>query len=143
MTPDPIRTDARNAARDRRHGSDAACGLCGYRNPDALVRVNRTLLEAHHVFGRANDAELTVPLCRNCHAETTEAQLAAGVRFSQPPTLLHQLASALASLAGLLVALGDRFAFWAAALAALLGKLDHEMPAWRSWPEAQPWRGAS
>jgi hypothetical protein len=42
------------------------------------------LLEAHHVVGKAHDAELTVPLCRNCHALATEDLLRAGV--SMKPT---------------------------------------------------------
>ena len=42
------------------------------------------LLEAHHVVGKAHDAKLTVPLCRNCHALATEDLLRAGV--SMKPT---------------------------------------------------------
>jgi hypothetical protein len=142
MDPNPIRTDARRARRTRILGPDAACALCGYLTPEALIPMKRTLLEAHHVCTRDNDPDLTVPLCRNCHAEMTEAQRAAGVCFASPPTLLHQLASALASLAAMFAAIGDRFAFWAAALATLVATLDREVPAWRSWPDAQPWRGA-
>jgi hypothetical protein len=62
-----------------RLGSDAACVLCGYQNPFALIAVPRTLLEAHHIFGRKRDPKSTVKLCRNCHAEITEELRRAGV----------------------------------------------------------------
>ena len=143
MTPDPIRTDARKARQNRRYGYGAACSICGNRSPEALVGMKRSLLEEHHVCTRANDPAFTVPLCRNCHAEITEGQRAAGVDFALPPTLVHQLASTLASLAALFTTLADRFGFWAAALSMFLLKLDREVPVWRSWPEAQPWRGVS
>src|SRR5579883_1053840 len=42
------------------------CGLCG--ETDA-----RCLMEAHHVFGRAN-ADDTVLLCRNCHDKVSDRQ---------------------------------------------------------------------
>lgn len=65
--------------RIERLGDDCACALCGYRNPFALIVVSRTLLEAHHVFGRKRDSESTVVLCRNCHAEITELIRRAGI----------------------------------------------------------------
>jgi hypothetical protein len=143
MDPNPIRTDARRARRERTLGPGAACALCGYANPDGLLRVKCSLLEAHHVCARANDPELTVVLCRNCHAEVTEGQRAAGVSFGAPPTVLHQFVAALASLAVFLLDLGQRLAAWSEALAALVPKLDLALPEWRSWPEAQLWRGLS
>lgn len=50
--------------------------LCGVTTPEALLRVDHTILEAHHVFGRANDANTTMIVCRNCHAVLTEGQRA-------------------------------------------------------------------
>lgn len=142
MDPNPIRNDARKAQRGRSLGAHAACALCGYANPEALIRVRRSLLEHHHVCAKANDPELTVVLCRNCHAEVTEGQRVAGVRFGAPATVLHQFTAALASLAVFVWALGGRFADWATAFTAFIARLDQELPSWRSWPEAQPWRGA-
>ena len=72
MDVEPARTAARRRRRIERLGPDCACALCGYRNPWALILVSRTLLEAHHVFGRKRDSKSTVVLCRNCHAEITE-----------------------------------------------------------------------
>jgi hypothetical protein len=143
MIPNPIRSDARKAQRGRTLGPNAACILCGYRNPDALLRVRRSLLENHHVCAKANDAELTVVLCRNCHGEVTEGQRITGVSFEAPPSLLHQFMAALASLAVFLLDLGNRMLIWAGALEGLLARLDRELPNWRIWPEAQPWGGAA
>ena len=84
MTPDPIRTDARRARRVRALAPDAACVLCCVTTLEALIAADRTLLEAHHACGRANDPALTVPVCRNCHAVLTEGQRAAGASLAQP-----------------------------------------------------------
>lgn len=79
MDADPARTAARRGRRIGRLGPGCTCALCGYRNPYALIRVSRTLLEEHHNFGRKRDSESTVTLCRNCHAEVTEDLLREGV----------------------------------------------------------------
>src|SRR5262245_49744934 len=98
MTPDPVRSDARRARHLRKLGPDAACALCGVMTPEVLIVAKRTVLEAHHACGRAHDPDLTIPLCRNCHAVQTEGQRMAGVDFSPPSTFLHQLVAALTSL---------------------------------------------
>lgn len=143
MTPDPIRSDARWARRSRLHGPGAACARCGLTTPETLFAADRSILEAHHVCGRANDGGLTVPVCRNCHAELTEGQRAAGATFAAPPTVLHQIAAALASVFAFLTDLAERGAAWAGALAALTGELDDAYPAWRSLPSAQALRGGA
>lgn len=81
MDADPARTAARRGRRIDRLGPDCACAICGYRNTFALIRVSRTLLEAHHVFCRKRDSETTVVLCRNCHAEITEDLMRAGIHM--------------------------------------------------------------
>ena len=133
---DPIASEARRAKRGRLLGDNAACVLCGLANIDALTAVSRSLLEAHHVVGHANDAELTVPLCRNCHAELTEGYRDAGVPLNRPPTLLHQLAAVLRSLAAFLQAIGCKLADWAERLIHFLERLDAAVPDWHIWPEA-------
>jgi len=65
------RKAASRARRGRVFGPDAVCQWCGYANPVALVMVEKTLLEEHHVFGGAFDDGTRIPLCRNCHAEMT------------------------------------------------------------------------
>lgn len=99
MDADPARTAARRRRRIERLGPDCACALCGYRNPSALVLVSRTLLEAHHVFGRKRDWGLTVVLCRNCHAEITEDLMRAGVPMVRERDPRRRVAFALLSAA--------------------------------------------
>ena len=142
-SPDPIRTDARRARRARRFGPGAACARCGLATPEALIAADRSILEAHHACGRANDGGLTVPVCRNCHAELTEGQRAAGATFAAPPTVLHQIAAALASFFAFLADLAERGAAWASALAALSTELDGAYPAWRSLPSARALGGGT
>ncbi len=137
MNSDPIKTDARRGRRARSLGHEAACARCGITTPETLVTANRTILEAHHVCGRANDEGLTVPLCRNCHAILTEGQRAAGATLTQPPTLLHQVAAALSSLFVFLRDVGERGPAWVAAISNLIADLDRAFPAWRNLPSAR------
>jgi len=137
MSADPIGTAARQARRERRFGSGTACVRCGITTPETLVPVKRRFLEAHHVCGRANDAGLTVPVCRNCHAILTERQQAAGVTFALPPTALHQIVAALASYFVFQHAMSERGMDWVAALAGLIADLDTAYPEWRSLPNAR------
>jgi hypothetical protein len=137
MTADPIKTAARRARREQRLGSDAACTLCGLTTPDALIAVRRALLEVHHVCGRANDADLTVPVCRNCHAVLTEGQRASSVSLTYPPTILHQVAAALASFFTFLHHIAERGMAWSDALSRLITELDSAFPAWRELPSAR------
>jgi len=63
-SPD-IETRRRHALR--RLGSDhPSCHLCGHDDPCAL--------ELHHLAGRTSDDQI-VPVCRNCHAALSDAQL--------------------------------------------------------------------
>ena len=96
---DPIASAVRQAKRARRIGIDAACVLCGYCTPESLLRVDRTLLERHHVAGRANDADLTVVVCRNCHGELTETLRDAGVSMEAPPNTVTATIQLLRGLA--------------------------------------------
>lgn len=143
MTANPMATAARHARRERRFGPDAACVRCGITTPETLVPVKRRFLEDHHVCGRANAESQTVPVCRNCHAILTESQQAAGVVFQVPPTLLHQLAAALASLFAMLHDLSERGMEWAHALSELITDLDISFPDWRNLPNANAIGGAS
>ena len=133
---DPIANETRRAKRERVLGDDAACVLCGLAKMESLIAVHRNVLEAHHIVGRANDEELTVPLCRNCHAEITEGYRDAGVPLNRPPTLLHKLAAILRALGAMLIALGQKCAAWAEALINLIQRLDSALPTWRNWAEA-------
>lgn len=122
---------AREIRRERRFGPGAACARCGITTSETLVPIKRSILEAHHICGRENDASLTVPVCRNCHATLTEGQRAAGVVFAEPPTLLHQIAAALTSIFAMLHDLSERGMQWAHALSMLAADLDAIYPTWR------------
>ena len=133
---DPIATETRRAKRERMHGDHPACVMCGMGTLDSLIAVNRTVLEAHHIVGRANDDELTAPLCRNCHAELTEGYRNAGVPLNRPPTLLHKLLAVLRAFAAMFAALAQRCAGWAEELRSLIEWLDASFPNWRTFEEA-------
>ena len=103
MDCNPIQTAGRNKRRQERHGGGSSvCMLCGYPDLVALIRVSpewltvhgcqRSLLEKHHLAGRNHDSELTVPLCRNCHAEATEGFLKAGVSMRPEPNPIARVA---------------------------------------------------
>ena len=131
-TIDPLANETRRAKREHLLGEQPACLLCGMENIEALTLVKRSLLEAHHVVGRANDVELTTPLCRNHHAEVTEGYRDAGVPLHRPPTFLHMLAAILRALGALLTALGQKLSAWAEMLIQLIGRLDSDLPSWRT-----------
>ena len=86
MRADPIGNDVRKLRRARRLGPGAACVICGEANRDQLKRMSRSLLERHHLAGRANDPELTVVVCLNHHARLSEAQRDSGVDLHEDPS---------------------------------------------------------
>jgi len=134
MKPDdPIGRDVRKLRRARRLGDGAACVLCGTRNPVALVRAERSLLEAHHLGGKANDDSLVVVVCKNCHAELTEAQHESGIelRRDRERVSLARLEAVLRGLADFFALLVVGLRGWADELARGLSRLDREHPGWR------------
>jgi hypothetical protein len=74
--------------------ASAVCALCGYANPVALIAVDKTLLEEHHVVGAAFDDGTRIPLCRNCHAEITEGIRGTGASMRPQPSLFENLVQA-------------------------------------------------
>jgi hypothetical protein len=88
------RNVARRARRARMFPANAVCAWCGYANPVALIAVDKTLLEEHHVFGAAFDDGTRIPLCRNCHAELTEGIRATGASMRPQPSLFENLIQA-------------------------------------------------
>jgi hypothetical protein len=98
--PDRIRDAVRRAARQARLGRSASCLLCGQDDLEALTRVQRpSVLELHHVVGRANDRELTVVVCLNCHRRLTEGLECAGVSMSEPRQFLERMVMTWRALA--------------------------------------------
>jgi hypothetical protein len=136
--PDPIKNDRRRARRQAALPADACCVLCPESAPEALLMVERSLLEAHHPLGEGIAPELTVPLCRNCHAAQTEAQLAVGVEFHRSErSLLATVASVACALGVFLQALAERLLAWAQQLRQLESTLDQRFAGWRELPEAR------
>lgn len=138
MERNPIGNDARKARRARRLGPDAACVKCGVKTPEALTVVERTMLEEHHVAGRANDDALTVTLCLNCHRIATEGQNVAGVDFGPRETVLERLAAVLLAVGVFLCQLGEWLQEWARRLLNQIAGLDGYAPGWREqgWARA-------
>lgn len=134
---DPIGNDRRRARKAAKLPADALCVLCAEAEPEKLLPVERRLLEAHHVLGEGTAPELTVALCKNCHAAQTQLQLDAGVEFRRRRrTLLETVASVLVALGVFLSALGDRLLKWGQQIFALTAALDRQHPSWRELPEA-------
>lgn len=139
MTDNSAKHAVRRAKQERRVGDDAVCVLCGYAEPEGLRRVPmgqltktvRSVIEEHHVVGRANDPTLTVPLCLRCHAESTEQLRRVEASMQPPRTLLDRLIAILRALAAFFMTLGKQFLNWASELAAFVQALDANCPKWR------------
>lgn len=106
MDRDPVKTAVRRARRQQRLGSEASCAFCGVPDQESLRsvddpklrdRIRQRLLERHHPLGSAQDPELTITLCRNCHALATESLRCADVHMViQGNPLDRQIASSKA-----------------------------------------------
>jgi hypothetical protein len=92
----PSRTAGREMRRLQRLGiGPLVCFRCGYIDPIALIRVKvewlvakglpKSIFEDHHIVGEKHDPDLTVLICRNCHALATEGLLRAGVSMQAAP----------------------------------------------------------
>jgi hypothetical protein len=113
MDRDPSGTATRRLRRLKRLGSDPVCVLCGYANPYGLVPVQRDLLEHHHVVCKHHDQELTVPLCRNCHAEVTEGLRQDDINPRFQPNKVVRIALVLTAMAVFFEKLAPAFRRWA------------------------------
>jgi hypothetical protein len=85
---DPVKKAVRRARRQQRLGSEASCALCGVADQESLRivedpklrdRIRQIVLERHHPLTSAQDPDLTIILCRTCHALATESLRCAGV----------------------------------------------------------------
>lgn len=132
MEHDPIKNDARRQRRANRLGPEPKCAFCGVKDPEALTVVRRTMLEAHHAVLKANDEELTITVCLNCHRCLQEGLKDGGVEGRTPETFLHRLYNILANLATFFVALGEKLWEWARRLLTFIKQLDNYCPDWRS-----------
>lgn len=131
MEQNPIQNDARKTRRKRAIGEDGMCLLCGYTDSSALIATAAKLLEDHHVAGRSNDPDLTVAICRNCHAEITEGIRQAGADMKPAPTILDKIITILRAAGEFLKGLGEAFQGWAQEIEEILKKLTEAFPTWR------------
>lgn len=132
--PDPMASDRRAARRERRLGPEAACAVCGEKEPTMLTPVRKHLLEEHHAAG-ADNGSVTVVLCLNHHAKMTAGQLDAGVLSKDPaPSFIERLMRALWSLGVFFDELALTFYGWADQLAVVVMTLDQHLPIWRTLP---------
>ncbi|MFL5481257.1 MAG: hypothetical protein ACJ8AK_03640 [Gemmatimonadaceae bacterium] len=129
------RNVARRARRARMFPASAVCALCGYANPVALIAVDKTLLEEHHVFGAAFDDGTRIPLCRNCHAEVTEGIRATGASMRPQPSLFENLIQATKALEVYYRAQAITHGRIAHELQRRVDTLDALFPDWRSIEE--------
>jgi hypothetical protein len=137
-SPDPIGSAARAARRTRKLPQDAACVICGERNPIVLEAKERrrSVLEQNHVFCEANDPDTIVVMCRNHHAIATADQVDIGaLRPGIAPSALERLTLALMSLAMFLIQLANGIYNFALDIVQTVRVLDENFPNWRSLPD--------
>jgi hypothetical protein len=92
----PVRAARRQTEHHERLGSEhAICFYCGFPEPVALRRASRRFLDEHHPVGRNHDPNLTIFLCRNCHALAHEQLLDAGVELKTALNPVGRAASML------------------------------------------------
>ncbi len=120
----PKKTAVREAKRQRRLPPDAACVTCG---ENAYVA-----LEMHHPMGAAHEPNLTVPLCKNCHAKATEDQLREDVSLSATDSFPDRLAAILGALAAFFRFLADAFNRLQSQVKEFAGNLEVTHPEWRA-----------
>lgn len=137
---DPIGNDSRRRRQAAKLRPDPACLFCLERDPDCLRSVKKTLLDGHHVAGKANDAETVVTLCRNCHAKVTAGMLRAGMQLwrddgRSTPEKAAQFLFGLGLLFGMLMAACES---WGTRLQAHVAQLDEKLPEWRQLSDTGP-----
>ncbi len=136
MSYDPVGPSGREHRRRQKLGPDARCIGCGASNPTILIRVKRTLLELHHPLGQAHAPDAWVPVCRNCHAIFSAAQVDDGVPLDPQPTLLERLVAIFYAFVSFLGALAKILLEWALRGRDLITGLDADYPDWRTKPWA-------
>lgn len=135
---DPIGSDARRRRRGRRVPPEAACSICGVRNPEALIEAGLSLIEGHHVVGEANDAEIRAWVCRNHHAMLHERlrELGLDLERDASPNVLERIVGIFRALGAFFALLAEHLFGWAEDVAALVRRLDLDHTGWRGTGEA-------
>jgi len=138
MHYDPMDAPRRKRRRQQRLGPDAICATCGERNPDALLRVDRSLLERHHALGAANAPEATIVVCLNCHARFSAAQQDDGFPLAPLATVLERGLAVVAGAGSSLGVISDALLEWAERGQGVVRGLDEDFREWRNRPWSRP-----
>lgn len=122
--PDPLGLDLLHDRASRRLPAHAACVLCGERDREVCRErpassVPASVLEVHHLGGRANDADMTVVLCLNCHRRMSDRMPLYGVDLGPDPnrSTAERLVGVLRGLAVFFEQLARALMAWAHELA--------------------------
>lgn len=135
MSPHPHAAAARLHRLRQRLGPDARCLTCGTADPTVLMTPSRAFFERHHLLGKAHAPDLTVLVCRNCHAILSAHQGDDAVPLGPQSTLLERLAAILQALITFLKDLAEFLLALALRLVQFITGLDTHAPTWRN----QPW----
>ena len=131
MPHDPMDGPRRRHRRQQRLGPDARCVRCGETNPECLMPVGRSILEQHHVAGEAHEPELTIVVCRNCHALFSAAQQDDGVPLTPQPTVLERVIAATKATGSTLRVIGEGLLRLGDRGDGVITRLDAAFPDWR------------
>lgn len=128
-TPNPAANDRRASRRQHKLGSNAACMICGERDPFAL------LLHGHHVGLKANDPVATGTVCLNHHAVAQERLRRIGIVEWGPvgDNFIERQAAMLRAEADFLRLLADSRDLAARKWEAFGRYLDDQGATWRDW----------
>jgi len=128
--------EMRAEQRARLLGENAACVVCGERDTAGLKKASRSLVEFHHLAGRANDPELGIHLCLTHHAILTERMRDAGVHLGhdEERVFLERLRETLIGNGLALIVLGEALLDRAKDLDFEITRLDRQQQGWREPP---------
>jgi hypothetical protein len=136
MSDDPLGPSGRRHRKRQRVGPDVRCLCCGRREPEVLIRAKRTLFELHHPLGQAHEPDLTLPVCRNCHAILSAAQVDDDVWLDPQPTVLERIIAIFQALVSFLGALAKILLEWVLRGLRFIAGLDVDYQGWRDKPWA-------
>src|SRR4029077_13974080 len=130
---DPMNRPRREQRRHAELGAGAQCAGCSEPDINVLMK-ERRLLEEHHVLGQSHAPDVTIILCRNCHAKYTAAQYDDGVPLTPQSSHLERFfavvdgaASTLGVLSRALQVATDRVREH------VIPVLDQKLPDWRKY----------